>query len=207
MTQFTKHTGTIVPINISNIDTDAIIPKQFLKKITKTGFGNNLFYNWRYLNKEKNEKNPNFPLNSPLYKKGSVLLTRNNFGCGSSREHAVWALKDYGFKAIIASSFADIFYTNSFNNQLLLITLEETLIDDFFQITEKNKGIQITINLMNNSLIILNNKYHFKINSFHKFCIIQGLDFVDHTLQYLHKIESYEKKIPVFFPQILIPTN
>lgn len=202
MKQFIKHTGTVVPINISNIDTDIIIPKQFLKKITRTGFGDNLFYDWRYLNKEKNKKNPDFLLNNPIYEKGTVLLTRNNFGCGSSREHAVWALKDYGFKTIIASSFADIFYTNSFNNQLLLITLKEELIDTIFQITQKHKGIQITINLAKNFLKILEKKYYFQINPFHKFCIMRGLDFIDHTLQYHKKIKFYEDKIPKFFPKI-----
>lgn len=197
--KFTKHEGIVLPINISNIDTDAIIPKQFLKKITKTGFGKNLFNDWRYLNEKQNKKNKSFILNDSTYKNSSILLTRKNFGCGSSREHAVWALKDYGFKVIIASSFADIFYINSLNNQLLLITLKESLINKLFQIVENNKGIKLTVNLIENCLILLDQKYFFKIDPFHKFCILNGLDFIDHTLQYNKKIENYEKQIPYFF--------
>ena len=129
MTKFTQHIGIVVPLDAANIDTDAIIPKQFLQKVTRTGFGQHLFNDWRFLDDAGQKPNPDFVLNKPRYKGASILLTRENFGCGSSREHAPWALTDYGFKVVIASSFADIFYGNSLNNQLLPLTLSEADID------------------------------------------------------------------------------
>ncbi|MGL5585562.1 MAG: 3-isopropylmalate dehydratase small subunit, partial [Plesiomonas sp.] len=132
MTGFTQHTGIVAPLDAANIDTDAIIPKQFLQKVTRTGFGQHLFHDWRFLDDAGTQENPAFILNQPEYRRASVLLTRENFGCGSSREHAPWALADYGFKVIIAPSFADIFYGNAINNQLLPVRLAAADIDALF---------------------------------------------------------------------------
>ncbi|WP_158345296.1 3-isopropylmalate dehydratase small subunit [Buchnera aphidicola] len=203
MKKFIKHIGKVVPINRSNIDTDAIIPKQFLKKVTKNGFGEQLFYNWKYLSTNNLKLNKNFSLNKTIYQNSSILLTGKNFGCGSSREHAVWALKNYGFKVIIASSFADIFYNNSFNNQLLLINLDEKNINLVFNIVAQNPGIKMTVNLLKNYIKILEQKIFFNINSFYKHCMLNGLDSIDHTLQYKTKIKFYEKKISYFFPKVI----
>ncbi|QCI26545.1 3-isopropylmalate dehydratase small subunit [Buchnera aphidicola] len=198
MKPFTNHTGIIAPLDISNIDTDAIIPKQFLQKVSKTGFKKYLFYNWKFINGDIKKINHTFILNHPNYKKSSILITRHNFGCGSSREHAVWALLDYGFKAIIAPSFADIFYSNSFNNHLLLITLSENYINNIFYIIYNKPGIQATINLQNNQFILCNKIYSFKINNFHRLCLLKGLDNIDLTMKYEKYILQYEKNIPNF---------
>ena len=130
--KFIKHTGLVVPLDAANVDTDAIIPKQFLQKVTRTGFGAHLFNDWRFLDEKGQQPNPDFVLNFPQYQGASILLARENFGCGSSREHAPWALTDYGFKVVIAPSFADIFYGNSFNNQLLPVTLSDEQVDEMF---------------------------------------------------------------------------
>ncbi|WP_410051744.1 3-isopropylmalate dehydratase small subunit [Buchnera aphidicola] len=184
---------------MSNVDTDAIIPKQFLQKIDKKGFGDSLFYNWRFLNNNPSIPDMQFVLNQPDYKKSSILITRNNFGCGSSREHAVWALLDYGFRVIIASDFADIFYSNSFNNNLLLITLPKNDINDIFNIIYNTPGIQSTINLQDNVFIIDNNKYNFKIDTLYRLCLLEGLDNIDLTLKNEKKISTYERLIPEFY--------
>lgn len=198
MKKFITHTGIIAPLDISNVDTDAIIPKQFLQKIDRTGFSKNLFYNWRFLNGDKNIPNLNFVLNQKYYHKSSILISRENFGCGSSREHAVWALLDYGFKVIIASSFSDIFYDNSFNNQLLLINLSELEIDDIFYIVYQNPGIKCTVNLKMNYILLNNKKYIIKINEFHRSCLLNGFDNIDLTMKHEDKISKYEKNIPDF---------
>lgn len=199
MKKFISHTGIIAPLDISNVDTDAIIPKQFLQKIDKTGFSESLFYNWRFIKGDTHTLDENFVLNKPNYFQCSILITRNNFGCGSSREHAVWALLDYGFRAIIAPNFADIFYSNSFNNHLLLITLSENEVNNIFNIIYNKPGIKVTINLKNNELIILNKKYFFEIDNFYRSCLLKGLDNIDLTLKHENKIVQYEKKIPSFY--------
>ncbi|WP_343189276.1 3-isopropylmalate dehydratase small subunit (plasmid) [Buchnera aphidicola (Chaitoregma tattakana)] len=193
MKKFIAHKGKILPLDMSNIDTDVIIPKQFLKKITKQGFGKYLFFNWRYINNNIKKKNYNFILNKDIYKNSSVLLTRNNFGCGSSREHAVWALKDFGFKVILSSSFSDIFYNNSFNNGILPIIFSNKIINEIFCIVKDAHILLAKINVIDKYVSILNKKYFFEIDDFYHFCIMNGLDRIDYTLKYKDKIEEYEK--------------
>ncbi|CAL4318821.1 3-isopropylmalate dehydratase small subunit [Buchnera aphidicola (Chaitophorus sp. 3695)] len=194
MKKFTIHTGTIVPINIINIDTDIIIPKQFLKKTTKIGFGKNLFYNWKFLDNKEKKINKKFILNNEIYKKSSILITGKNFGCGSSREHAVWALLDYGFKVIISSKFSDIFYNNSVNNNLLLIKLPEKKIQKIILILKKNKKTKCTVNLIKKKIIIKKIEYIFEINPNYRSKLLYGLDNIDLTFKYIKNIINYEKK-------------
>ncbi|AAO27199.1 3-isopropylmalate dehydratase small subunit [Buchnera aphidicola str. Bp (Baizongia pistaciae)] len=198
MSKFIQHTGIVVPIDVSNVDTDVIIPKQFLQKITKKGFGKHLFNDWRYVDEKGTILNRKFILNNDIYKNGTILLARENFGCGSSREHAVWALVDYGFKTIIATSFSDIFYSNSLKNSLLPITLSKETIDILFQEVYKNMGMFISVNLLNNKIFVREKQYSFKINSFNKYCLMHGLDDIDLTLKYSSKILNYETLIPEF---------
>ena len=191
---FTTHTGLVIPMDRSDIDTDQIIPKQFLKRTERTGFGQFAFYDWRYDATGK-VPNPDFELNKPEYQGASILLTRKNFGCGSSREHAPWALYDFGFRVIIASSFADIFYNNSFKNGLLPIRLTEEQIDELFKLEAASQPLQLTIDLEKNTIadgkkLLL----HFEIESFRKDCLIHGLDEIGLTLQSEAKITEYEKK-------------
>ena len=193
MQSFTTHTGLVVPMNRSDVDTDQIIPKQFLKRIERTGFGQFAFYDWRYDETGKTP-NPEFELNQPEYQGASILLTRKNFGCGSSREHAPWALYDFGFRVIIAPSFADIFYNNSFKNGLLLAKVSEEHIAKLFQVESANRPLQLTVDLERNA--ILDGKellIHFEIESFRKECLIHGLDEIGLTLQSEVKITEYEK--------------
>ncbi|QIQ41624.1 MAG: 3-isopropylmalate dehydratase small subunit (plasmid) [Buchnera aphidicola (Aphis urticata)] len=199
MFKSTEYQGTVVPFNISNIDTDIIIPKQFLKKVNKSGFGKYLFHDWRYLDKNQSKINPNFILNNKIYKNVSILLTQDNFGCGSSREHAVWALLDYGFKVIIAPSFSDIFYTNSFNNKLLLIILKKIEVDYLFNLFNKKIKVKLNINLIHNTVNFQNESFSFNLNDFQRFYLLNDLDNIDLTMQFDDKIKSYESKIPVFF--------
>ncbi|WP_075434263.1 3-isopropylmalate dehydratase small subunit [Buchnera aphidicola] len=194
MQNFIQHTGTIVPLDASNIDTDILIPKQFLQKISKTGFGKYLFFNWRFLDALGNIENSKFILNQNNYRHASIMLTRNNFGCGSSREHAVWALTDYGFKAIIAHSFSDIFLNNALNNRLLLITVPEKEIDKLFILIKKNKNTICMINLLKEKVIIGKYTIPFFINPIYKQSIMYGFDNIDYTLKHKDKIELYEKK-------------
>lgn len=198
MFKFTEYKGTILPLNIANIDTDTIIPKQFLQKVNKTGFGKYLFHDWRYLDKNQYNLNPDFILNKKIYKSSTILLTQDNFGCGSSREHAVWALLDYGFKVIIAPSFSDIFYNNSFNNKLLLIVLKKTEIDYLFNLINKEKNIQLNINLMNNQINFKDKNFLFNLNDFQRFYLLNDLDNIDLTMKFDNKIKFYENKIPSF---------
>ncbi|WP_154061775.1 3-isopropylmalate dehydratase small subunit [Buchnera aphidicola] len=198
MQNFIKHIGIIVPLNISNIDTDIIIPKQFLQKIDRIGFGKKLFYNWRFLDSFGKKENPDFILNKDIYRNASVLLTRNNFGCGSSREHAVWALMDYGFKVIIAHSFSDIFINNCLNNRLLLITLSKKIIDKLFIILEKKSKVICMIDLLKEMIIIDNHCIQFVIDPIKKQSIIYGFDNIDYTLKHEEKIKMYEKKHSIF---------
>nr|AAR25843.1 3-isopropylmalate dehydratase small subunit [Buchnera aphidicola (Chaitophorus populeti)] len=193
MKKFTIHIGTIVPINIINIDTDIIIPKQFLKQTTKIGFGENLFYNWKFLDNKEKKINKNFILNNKIFKNSSILITGKNFGCGSSREHAVWALLDYGFKVIIASKFSDIFYNNAINNNLLLIRLPEKTIQKIMLMLQKKKKIKCTVNLIEKKIILLNIEYIFEINPNYRLKLLYGLDNIDLTFKYIKNIINYEK--------------
>ncbi|AKC31943.1 3-isopropylmalate dehydratase small subunit [Candidatus Pantoea carbekii] len=190
--KFVRHTGIVVPLNIANVDTDTIIPKQFLQKITRVGFGAHLFHNWRFDDEAGTVPTASFVLNKPEYKGASILLARENFGCGSSREHALWALTDFGFHAIIAPSFADIFYENSFNNQLLPIKLTDNEIDTMFQLVFARHCISFTIDLQNQNVIAGNNIYNFKIDVFQRYCMINGFDKIALTLQYDMDITRYE---------------
>ena len=194
MKQFGILKSIATPLDRANIDTDAIIPKQFLKSIKRSGFGPNLFDAWRYLDhgevgmdNSKRPLNPDFVLNNSKYSESQILLTRSNFGCGSSREHAPWALEDYGFRAIIAPSFADIFYNNCFKNGLLPITLNSDIVDILFEF----QG-EIEINLEKQSVKADNKTYHFDVDSERKRRLINGLDDIDLTLQYEDEIRSFE---------------
>lgn len=192
--------GEAVFLDKANVDTDQIIPKQFLKSIKRTGFGPNLFDAWRYLDKgdlnsdnSKRKLNPDFILNHDLYKSCNILITRENFGCGSSREHAVWALTDYGFTTIIAPSFADIFKNNSYKNGLLLIEIDKEKIEEIFkQITEK-KTINIEVDVHNQFIYLEEKQIQFELDDFKKKFLLDGIDEVDFTLQHQNKIEDFEK--------------
>ncbi len=197
MEKFTTHQGLVVPLDAANVDTDQIIPKQFLQKTERIGFGQHLFHDWRYLDASGKENNPEFILNKEQYQGASILLTRENFGCGSSREHAPWALEEYGFKVIIAPSFADIFYGNCINIGLLPIKLPETEINKLFAKAEKGK-LQLTIDLPNNKIIANVSEYGFTLDKFHQYCLEQGTDSVGWTLNKLDLIESFEKKMPAW---------
>lgn len=198
MSGFKLHTGLVVPLDTANIDTDAIIPKQFLQKVNRTGFGKHLFHDWRFLDDAGEQANPEFVMNEPRYQGASILLARENFGCGSSREHAPWALADYGIQVMIAPSFADIFYGNSINNQMIPVRLTDTEVDEIFQFVEVNEGAEITIDL-EAMLVTANNKqYSFEIDEFRRHCLLNGLDNIGLTLQHADKISEYEAKIPSF---------
>lgn len=192
--------GEAVFLDKANVDTDQIIPKQFLKSIKRTGFGPNLFDAWRYLDKgdlnsdnSKRKLNPDFILNHDLYKSCNILITRENFGCGSSREHAVWALTDYGFTTIIAPSFADIFKNNSYKNGLLLIEIDKEKIEEIFkQITEK-KTINIEVDVHNQFIYLEEKQIPFELDDFKKKFLLDGIDEVGFTLQHQNKIEDFEK--------------
>ena len=200
MEKFVVHQGLVAPLDRENVDTDAIIPKQFLKSIKRTGFGPNLFDEWRYLDQGEPGQdcsarpiNPDFVLNQPRYKGASILLARQNFGCGSSREHAPWALEQYGFRAIIAPSFADIFFNNCYKNGLLPIVLTASQVDHLFNETFAFNGYQLTIDLEKQQVIAPDNRaYDFDITSFRKYCLLNGLDDIGLTLRYADKIKSYE---------------
>ncbi|WP_343126725.1 3-isopropylmalate dehydratase small subunit [Buchnera aphidicola] len=192
MNKIIKYNGIITPLNISNIDTDIIIPKQFLQKIKKTGFGKSLFYNWRFIDSKGKIKNKNFILNQVIYKNSNILLVRENFGCGSSREHAVWALLEFGFKIIIAISFSDIFFNNSLNNGLILIQVKEFYINKIFDILKKNPTLLCTIDLIQQKIFLNKLIIKFSMNSIQKNSIILGLDMIDNTLKYKDKISKYE---------------
>lgn len=193
-----KHSGIVVPLDAANVDTDAIIPKQFLQKVTRTGFGQHLFNDWRFLDDAGQQPNPDFILNQPEFKGASILLTRENFGCGSSREHAPWALTDYGFKVVIAPSFADIFYGNSFNNQLLPVTLSEAEIDKLFAQVEAAPGMSFTVDLETQTVQAGDKSYSFELDSFRRHCMMNGLDSIGLTLQHEAAISEYEGKLPEF---------
>jgi 3-isopropylmalate/(R)-2-methylmalate dehydratase small subunit len=201
MEKFTVHTGVVAPLDRANVDTDAIIPKQFLKSIKRTGFGPNAFDEWRYLDhgepgqdNSKRPLNPDFVLNQARYQGASVLLTRENFGCGSSREHAPWALDQYGFRAIIAPSFADIFYNNCFKNGLLPIVLTEQQVDHLFNETYAFNGFQLTVDLDKQVVRTTDGsaEYPFEVAAFRRYCLLNGFDDIGLTLRHADKIRQYE---------------
>jgi 3-isopropylmalate/(R)-2-methylmalate dehydratase small subunit len=192
MQSFTIHTGLVAPMDRSNVDTDQIIPKQFLKRIERTGFGQFLFYDWRFLDDGKTP-NPEFELNQPELQGATILLTQRNFGCGSSREHAPWALADYGFCAVIAPSFADIFYNNCFKNGILPIRLDEATIADLFRRAAK-PGYKLTVDLQNRTITDDTGfKIAFEVDEFRRHCLLNGLDDIGLTLAHEAEITAYEK--------------
>ena len=194
MTPFRKHTGLVAPLDRANVDTDQIIPKQFLKRIERTGFGEFLFYDWRYFPDGK--PNPDFVLNEPRYKGASILIANKNFGCGSSREHAPWSLAEYGFRVIIAPSFADIFANNCFKNGLLPIVLEEQTVNDLIARTEAKPGYELLIDLEEQLIKDEDGlSLRFDVNEFQRYCLLKGLDDIGLTLQHEASISEYEKRM------------
>jgi 3-isopropylmalate/(R)-2-methylmalate dehydratase small subunit len=192
MKPFTTHSGLVMPMDRVNVDTDQMVPKQFLKALTREGFGRILFYDWRYLPGEK--PNPEFVMNFPRYKGASVLLARTNFGCGSSREHAPWGVQDYGFRAIIAPSYADIFYNNCFKNGILPAILTEAEVDELFKRTEKEEGYSLSIDLPNQTISDKHGlSYKFEIAPSRKEVLLKGLDDIAQTLQHAPDIDVHEK--------------
>lgn len=198
MKPFESHKGIAAPLDRVNIDTDMIIPKQFLRKIERTGFGAHLFHELRFTDYAGTKENPDFVLNQDVYRQASVLLTRDNFGCGSSREHAPWALADYGFRLIIAPSFADIFANNCVKNGILLVELSSDDVESLFQQTLAAPGSEISADLKRQVVIDQAGKeYPFDISEFDKNCLLQGLDQIGWTLQFADKIETYEQRLRV----------
>ncbi len=214
MEAFRTVKGVVLPIDRSNVDTDAIIPKQYLKSVARSGFGANLFDEWRYLDhgepgQEHSNRpiNPNFVLNEKRYTGAEVLLARSNFGCGSSREHAVWAPHDYGIKVIIASSFADIFFNNCFKNGLLPLVLSDDVIDVLFESIKDEPGYMLEVDLESQSVITPDGtQYSFEIESFRKYCLVNGFDDIDLTLRHKKDISELEaihkQRMPWLFEDI-----
>jgi 3-isopropylmalate/(R)-2-methylmalate dehydratase small subunit len=203
MNKFTIHEGLVAPLDRANVDTDAIIPKQFLKSIRRTGFGPNLFDEWRYLDHGEPGQdcsgrplNPDFVLNQPRYQGASILLARKNFGCGSSREHAPWALQQYGFRAIIAPSFADIFFNNCYKSGLLPIVLPESAIDRLFNEVKAFPGFQLVVDLEQRRIGTANGSlsFEFAIDDFRKYCLLNGLDDIGLTLRHADEIRAFEER-------------
>lgn len=193
MEAFKEHVGLVVPLDLINVDTDQIIPKQFLKRIERTGFGKFLFYDWRYL--ENGAPNPEFVLNAPRYAGASILIAGANFGCGSSREHAPWALQQYGFKAILAPSFADIFRNNCYKNGILPIALPTEVIATLTQDAHATAGYRLMVDLEQQSVICPDGTAHiFEIGDFEKHCLLNGLDEIGWTLQFEADIAAYENR-------------
>ena len=202
MEKFQTLTAIVAPLDRSNVDTDAIIPKQFLKSIKRTGFGPNLFDEWRYLDhgepgmdNSKRPLNPDFVLNQKRYQGAKILLARENFGCGSSREHAPWALEDYGFRVIIAPSYADIFFNNCFKNGILPIVIEASLVDGLFEEVANNEGYQLRVDLESQTITKPSGEtINFEVDEFRKYCLINGLDDIGLTLQHVDEIKAYEQQ-------------
>ena len=202
MDKFTVHKGLVIPLDRSNVDTDAIIPKQYLKSISRSGFGPTLFDDWRYekagepgMDHSKRAIKEDFVLNQSRYQGGSVLLARENFGCGSSREHAVWALTDFGIRAVIAPSYADIFFNNSFKNGLLPLVLSSDDVDELFNAVEAEEGYELTVDLEKQQVISADGKtYGFDVDEFRKYCMLNGLDDIGLTLEHADDIRNYEEK-------------
>jgi 3-isopropylmalate/(R)-2-methylmalate dehydratase small subunit len=199
MESFTTHKGIAAPLNINNVDTDQIIPKQFLKEISRIGFGKNLFFDWRYL--ESGEENTEFVLNQADYRKASILVAGDNFGCGSSREHAPWAILDYGFKVVISTSFADIFYNNCFKNSILPIKVTESELNNLFAELEKTPGVEFDVDLTSQTLSTPGGaRINFEIDAFKKDSMIKGLDDIGWTLQFEDKISKFEAQQQQKYP-------
>jgi 3-isopropylmalate/(R)-2-methylmalate dehydratase small subunit len=202
MKAFTQHNGLVAPLDRANVDTDQIIPKQFLKSIKRSGFGPNLFDQWRYLDigqpgqdNANRPLNPDFVLNQARYQGASVLLAGKNFGCGSSREHAPWALEEYGFRAVIASSYADIFYNNSFKNGLLPIILAQAEVDELFELVHAHPGYRLDLDLAAQTVTRADGKVlHFEVDAFRKHCLLHGLDDIGLTLADAEAIKAFEAK-------------
>ncbi|PKM44154.1 MAG: 3-isopropylmalate dehydratase small subunit [Gammaproteobacteria bacterium HGW-Gammaproteobacteria-1] len=202
MEKLNKVTGIVAPMDRPNVDTDAIIPKQFLKSIKRSGFGPNLFDEWRYLDHGEpgmdnsgRPLNPDFVLNQPRYQGAKILLARDNFGCGSSREHAPWALEDYGFRVIIAPSFADIFFNNCFKNGLLPIKLDGAIVERLFKETAATEGYQLTVDLAAQTITTPGGEViPFEVDAFRKHCLLNGLDDIGLTLQHVDEIKAYETR-------------
>ena len=202
MQAFSTEQGIVIPLDRPNVDTDAIIPKQFLKSIQRSGFGPNLFDEWRYLDLGEPGKscvgrplNPDFVLNQLRYQGGTILLARENFGCGSSREHAVWALDDFGIRVVIAPSFADIFFNNTSKNGILAIRLDEKIVDQLFDEVESETGYQLIVNLQDQVITLPNDdRISFEIDSFKKHCLLNGLDDIGLTMQHTDEIQAYEQQ-------------
>ena len=202
MDSFTTLEGLVAPLDRANVDTDAIIPKQFLKSIKRSGFGPNAFDEWRYLDhgepgmdNSKRTPNPDFVLNQPRYQGASILFARENFGCGSSREHAPWALLDYGFRAIIAPSFADIFYNNCFKNGILPVVLDTAIVDSLFLAVERTPGYKLNVDLEKQKVFTPDGQaYSFEVDPFRKHCLLNGLDDIGLTLQHVDEIKVFEAK-------------
>jgi len=193
MEPFIQLTGLVATLDRVNVDTDQIIPKQFLKRIERTGYGQFLFLDWRF--REDGTENPDFELNQPQYKGASILVTRDNFGCGSSREHAPWALQDYGFRVILAPSFADIFYNNCFKNGMLPIRLPEVQVEDLFTRTRANPGYELTIDLEGQTITDASGlSFGFEVDAFRRDFLLRGLDDIGLTLQQEKHIQAYEEK-------------
>ena len=214
MQKFTTFSGIVCPLDRANVDTDAIIPKQFLKSIKRTGFGPNLFDEWRYLDHGEPDMdntnrplNKEFVLNDPRYKGAEILLARDNFGCGSSREHAPWALEDAGFKVIIAPSFADIFFNNCFKNGLLPIILSPKQVDHLFQQANAPQALNLMVDLEQQQINLANNdSIAFEVDEFRKYCLIHGLDDIGLTLKKVDEIKAYEEKHKILTPWYFNPT-
>ena len=197
MNSFTKHTGIVAAMDRVNVDTDQIIPKQFLKRIERTGFGQFLFYDWRF--RDDGTPNPEFELNQPRFADATILLARANFGCGSSREHAPWALDDYGFRAVIAPSYADIFFNNCFKNGLLPVQLSEEQVDELFRRVEANPGYKVTVDLDKQTVSDNSGlEYRFEVDPFRRHCLLKGLDDIGLTLEHEEKISKFENERIVF---------
>ncbi|MFC5513791.1 3-isopropylmalate dehydratase small subunit [Massilia jejuensis] len=203
MDKFTVHEGLVAPLDRANVDTDAIIPKQFLKSIRRTGFGPNLFDEWRYLDhgepgqdNTRRPLNPDFVLNQPRYQGASILLTRKNFGCGSSREHAPWALQQYGFRAIVASSFADIFFNNCYKSGLLPVVLTEAQVEQLFNEVRASNGFRLVVDLEQQLLRSADGRigFEFEIDDFRKYCLLNGLDDIGLTLRHADEIRAFEER-------------
>ncbi len=195
MQSFRQHTGLVAPLDRANIDTDQIIPKQFLKRIERTGFGEFLFFDWRY--SPDGNPNPEFILNEPRYQGATILVTGKNFGCGSSREHAPWALAEYGFRAIIATSFADIFANNCFKNGMLPIVLDEASVTEILHRTEQNQGYKLKIDLEQQTVSDENGlSIPFRVSEFQRYCLLEGLDDIGLTLRHEDAIKAYETTRP-----------
>lgn len=192
MKEFIKLKGIAALLDRANVDTDQIIPKQFLKKIERTGFGVHLFHDWRYLDDEGKKDNSDFSLNKPRYKGATILVVRENFGCGSSREHAPWALEDYGFRAIIAPSYSDIFFNNCFKNGMLPIVLSADEVQEIFTFVEKNEGAELDVDLKNQTVSFGGKSFSFEVDHFKKECLLNGWDDIGLSLRFEDKITQFE---------------